>query len=67
MTRPVRSFAATFRLLDHWPVLVLLISAAALRMVFFTGLVFSDDTAYASNAVSITCSGVSARPSIAVA
>jgi len=37
----------------HWPLLPLLLLAAGLRLVFFTGLLASDDTAYASNAIAL--------------
>ena len=37
----------------HWPLLVLLFVSAALRAVFFIGLLGSDDTAYALNAIAM--------------
>lgn len=37
----------------HWPLLVLLVVAGALRTLFFIGILGSDDTAYAFNAIAI--------------
>jgi len=37
----------------HWPLPALLVLAGALRVLFFTGLLGSDDTAYAENAIAM--------------
>jgi len=48
-----RAGAAASKVVSHWPLLALLALAGVLRVTFFTGLLASDDTAYAFRALSM--------------